>query len=246
MRRVALMLTLSVAACAPSGPPPTLPQSLGGSGAIVGRDPIVVVGQEVVAFYRDPQPNQPAAAARAIAELEWLADTLPNNPRWMTASDVGINSLVESRWTARRALGIPQSAPAQAVINGLAAAATAIDANNQPALLAALPRNFFTVGPQETIARLSQPPSLPDVMQAYWALARGPSRAAASAKGACVRLEWRDRCGKPTIPPALRPVPGKLPQVAVPAYGQRILDPGSYRCSNLLSHNLSLLVRAPR
>lgn len=175
IRHFAVLLTLSLAACAPSGPPPTLPQSLGGSGAIVGRDPIVVVGQEVVAFYRDPQPNQPAAAARAIAELEWLADTLPNNPRWMTASDVGINSLVESRWTARRALGISQSTPGQAVINGLAAAANAIDSNNQSGLSAALPRNIFPLGPQQTIARLSQPPSLPDVMQAYWALARGPS-----------------------------------------------------------------------
>jgi len=118
IRRAVLMLALTIASCGPSGPPPSLPQSLGGSDAMVGRDPIVVVGQEVVAFYRNPQPNQPAAAARAIAELEWLADTLPNNPRWMTASDVGINSLIESRWTARRALGIPQNAPAQAVING--------------------------------------------------------------------------------------------------------------------------------
>jgi len=175
IRRSALLLALTVAACAPEGPPPNLPQSLGGSTAAVGRDPIVVVGQEVVAFYRDPQPNQPAAAARAIAELEWLADTLPNNPRWMTASDVGINSLIESRWTARRALGIPQSAPAQAVINGLAAAATAISANDQAALARALPRNVFTLGPQGTVRVLAQPPSLPDVMQAYWALAAGPS-----------------------------------------------------------------------
>ena len=175
IRRTALMLALTIASCGPSGPPPSLPQSLGGSDAMVGRDPIVVVGQEVVAFYRNPQSNQPAAAARAIAELEWLADTLPNNPRWMTASDVGINSLIESRWTARRALGIPQSAPAQAVINGLAAAARAIDDNNSAALSAALPRSTFPLGPQQTVARLSQPPSLPDVMQAYWALARGPS-----------------------------------------------------------------------
>ena len=173
IRRTVMMLTLlATAACTPPGPPPTLP---GASDAMVGRDPIVTVGQNVVAFFRAPQANQPAAAARAIAELEWLADTLPNNPRWMTASDVGINSLIESRWTARRALGIPQNAPAQAVINGLAAAARAIDANNAAALSAALPRRVFPLGPQQTVARLSQPPSLPDVMQAYWALARGPS-----------------------------------------------------------------------
>ncbi len=176
IRQSALVLALALAACAPEGPPPTLPQSLGGQTGMVGRDPIVVVGQEVVAFYRDPQANRPAAAARAIAELEWLADTLPNNPRWMTASDTGINSLQESRWQARHALGIPQTAPAQAVVNGLAAAANAIDANNQAALAAALPRTVFTLGPQQTVQRLSAPPSLPSVMQAYWALASGPSQ----------------------------------------------------------------------
>ncbi|MBR0651513.1 hypothetical protein GXW78_17720 [Roseomonas terrae] len=175
IRASALLLALASAACAPVGPPPNLPASLGGSDAMVGRDPIVVVGQEVVGFFRDPQANQPAAAARAIAELEWLADTLPNNPRWMTASDAGINSLQESRWEARRALGIPQRAPAQAVINGLAAAARAIDANDQAALARALPRSVFPLGPQAIVQRLSQPPSVPDVMQAYWALANGPN-----------------------------------------------------------------------
>ena len=35
--------------------------------------------------------------ARAIAELEWLADTLPNNPRWQTASGTGLNELAQSR-----------------------------------------------------------------------------------------------------------------------------------------------------
>jgi hypothetical protein len=175
IRRSALLLALALAACAPEGPPPNLPQSLGGSAAAVGRDPIVVVGQEVVAFFREPQANQPAAAARAIAELEWLADTLPNNPRWQTASDAGINSLMQSRWEARNALGIPQRAPAQAVINGLAAAANAIDANDQAALARALPRNVFPIGPQAMVQRLSGPPAVRDVMQAYWQLASGPS-----------------------------------------------------------------------
>lgn len=83
---------------------------------------------------------------------------------------------------------------AQAVINGLAAAARAIDANNAAALSAALPRRVFPLGPQQTVARLSQPPSLPDVMQAYWALARGPSPGGgASAEGAIVGPELRCR-----------------------------------------------------
>ncbi|MBW6397450.1 hypothetical protein KPL78_06300 [Roseomonas sp. HJA6] len=174
IHRSILMLSLTVAACAPQGPPPSLPQSLGGSEAAVGRDPVVVVGQSVVGFFRSPQANQPAAAARAIAELEWLADTLPRNPRWMTASATGLNELQQARWEARSALGIPQRAPAQAVVSGLAAASQAIEANDQAALARALPRNVFTLGPQETVQRLSQPPSVPSVMQAYWSLAGGP------------------------------------------------------------------------
>lgn len=173
IRRTALLLTLlATAACTPPGPPPTLP---GMSDAMVGRDPIVTVGQSVVGFFRNPQANQPAEAARAIAELEWLADTLPNNPRWQTASGTGLNELAQARWEARHALGIPSSAPAQAVINGLSAASTAIEANNQTALAAALPRNIFTLGPAGTVQKLSQPPSVPSVMQAAWSLANGGS-----------------------------------------------------------------------
>jgi hypothetical protein len=175
IRRSALLVGLTVAACAPQGPPPTLPQSLGGGTAAVGRDPVVVVGQSAVGFFRNPQANQPAEAARAIAELEWLADTLPRNPRWQTASATGLNELQQARWQARSALGIPQSAPAQGVINGLAAAAQAIEANNQAALASALPAAVFPAGPQGTVQRLSAPPSVPSAMQAAWALSGGPS-----------------------------------------------------------------------
>lgn len=177
LRPTAAMLTLLAAvACAPAGPPPTLPQSLGGPEGMVTRDPVVQVGQSVIGFFRSPQANQPAAAARAIAELEWLADTMPTNPRWQTASGTGLNELAQARWEARNALGIPRTAPGQAVINGLAAAASAIDANNQTALAAALPVSVFPLGPQATVQRLSQPPSVPSVMQAAWSLSGGAGR----------------------------------------------------------------------
>ena len=51
IRRSAILLTLLVAACAPEGPPPTLP---GASDAMVGRDPVVAVGQAVIGFFNDP------------------------------------------------------------------------------------------------------------------------------------------------------------------------------------------------
>ncbi|HWT11090.1 MAG TPA: hypothetical protein VN329_18100 [Roseomonas sp.] len=172
IRRSAILVTLLAAtACAPVERT-TLPEGVGPQGA-VSRDPSVAVGQDVVAFFRQPQANQPAAAARAIAELEWLADNLPNNPRWQTASATGLNELSQARWEARTALGVPRGASSQGVINGLAAASRAIEGNNQTALAAALPRAIFPLGPQATVQRLSQPPSVPSVMQAYWALSGG-------------------------------------------------------------------------
>jgi len=175
-RHSALALLLLAAACAPQAPSPTLPAGVGTAGAT--NQPVLGVGREVVGFFRNPQPNQPAAAARAIAELEWLADNLPNNPRWQRASSVGLNGLQQSRWEARRALGIPERAPGQAVINGLAAAARAIDANDQAALARALPRNVFPLGPQATVQRLSAPPQVRDLMGAYESLISDPVQGA--------------------------------------------------------------------
>ncbi|MBR0651516.1 hypothetical protein GXW78_17735 [Roseomonas terrae] len=168
----ALALLLLAAACTPQGTSPTLPQGVAAPGAT--NRPVLGVGREVTSFFRNPQPNQPAAAARAIAELEWLADNLPNNPRWQNASAVGLNGIQQSRWEARRALGIPERAPGQAVINGLAGAARAIDANDQAALARALPRGTFPLGAQETVRRLSAPPQVRDVMGAYEALITVP------------------------------------------------------------------------
>lgn len=169
IHRSAIVLSLlATTACTPPEQT-TLPAGMGPQGA-VSADPSVAVGQDIVGFFRAPQPNQPAAAARAIAELEWLANNLPSNPRYQTVSATGLNELSQARSQARSALGIPRGASSQAVINGLAAAARAIQANDQQALAAALPRNVFTLGPQATVQRLSQPPSVPSVMQAYWAL----------------------------------------------------------------------------
>lgn len=173
IRQSALVLALAVAACAPEPPPPTLPPELGGSQALITRDPTMVVGQSIVSFFRRPQPNQPAEAARAIAELEWLAETLPRSPRWQTASATGLTELQQARRQARTALGVAPGASSQAVIDGLAGAAQAIETNDQAALSRALPRTVFPIGPQAVVQRLAGPPSVPSVMPAFWALSTG-------------------------------------------------------------------------
>ena len=96
--------------------------------------------------------------------------------RWLLS--VGLNGLQQSRWEARRALGISERAPAQSVINGLAAAAPAIEANDQAALARALPRNVFPLGPQEVVRRLAAPPQLAGVASAYASIATDPVQGA--------------------------------------------------------------------
>lgn len=174
-RPSALLLLLAMAACA-EAPAPTLPAGTAPGGP-AGATP-VRVGADMAAFFRDPQPNRPAEAARAMAELEWLAASLPSNPRYALASSVGLNGLQQARWDGRRTLGIPQRASSQAVISGLSAAAQAIDANDQAALTRALPRETFPAGPQETVRRLSAPLRVPGAVSAYISVANDPVQGA--------------------------------------------------------------------
>lgn len=168
------LFLLGLAACGPLEPPVTLPPGLSLQPGLVTRDPVVVIAQDVAEFFSAPQPGQPAAAARAIAELEWLAATVPGDPRWQTANATALTALTQARFEARRALGIPQRAPAQPVINGLAGAAFAIADANPAELARALPPSLFTLGPEGTVASLSAPPAVPSAMLALAGLAPGP------------------------------------------------------------------------
>jgi len=174
IRRTVILGALAVAACTSAAPPPVLPTP--GSELRV-RDPITVAGQNAGTFFRSPQPNQPAAAARAIADIEFLAGALPADQRWASSSSLAQLQLNQARAQARSALGIPRAAPAQGVIDGLMAAATALDANDRAAVARALPRGIFTAGPDQTVRRLSQPPRMPSAAAALGSVAAGPGPA---------------------------------------------------------------------
>jgi hypothetical protein len=173
IRRTVLLGALAVAACGPTAPPPTIPVSAAPGERVI--DPIVRAGNNATAFFRRPQPNQPAAAARAIADVEFLAGAVPADPRWQTASSSAQVQLIQARDQGRQALGIPASAPAQGVIDGLTRAADALDANDRAAAAQALPRAIFTAGPEQTIRRLAAPPRIRSASAALAAVAAGPS-----------------------------------------------------------------------
>jgi hypothetical protein len=172
IRRTVLLGVLGLSACGPTAPPPTIPISAAPGERVI--DPITRAGNNATAFFRRPQPNQPAAAARAIADIEYLAGAVPVDPRWQTSA--AAVPLAQARNQGRQALGIPASAPAQGVIDGLTRAADALDANDRAAAAQALPRAIFTAGPEQTLRRLATPPRIPSASAALAAVAAGPSQ----------------------------------------------------------------------
>jgi hypothetical protein len=172
MRRTMLLGMLIASACAPTEPPATMPGPAPGS---VTTDPIRRAIQDAGAYFRRPEPNKPAEAARGIANLEFLATNVPSDPRWQAAPAAALTQLVQARNEGRSALDISPSTSPQSVINGLLAAATALDANDRAAVARALPRDVFRAGPEATVQRLARPPMIRSAGAALVSLSAGPS-----------------------------------------------------------------------
>ncbi len=109
-----------------------------------------------------PAMGDPAEAARAIAQMEFLAVDLPRNNNLSSPSATLVPELVAARREWRRVLDIAPEAPAQPVINALFAASRALDAGQPTAAAAALPNDIFRKGGTATLAQLSSLPRLPN------------------------------------------------------------------------------------
>lgn len=102
--------------------------------------------------------NDPASAARAVAALDYAAGAINTNPRLEFMSLVINGEMLDAREEVRRVLGIPPAAPSQAVVNGMIAASLALGSGDHAQALAALNAPIFTLGPQQTLAVLSNMP----------------------------------------------------------------------------------------
>lgn len=105
--------------------------------------------------------GQPAAAARAVAQLEYLAVEIPGGPRWVGVNPVVGVELGRARAEARGLLGIASDAPPQAVIEGLYAAGRALRAGDGATAERSLNPHIFTAGPAATLRRLAALPPMP-------------------------------------------------------------------------------------
>lgn len=166
-RALILLAPLAFAACAGVTPPETatLPSNyLLGAGDSTRGAVFAASGT----FARPGQlQGQPAAAARALANMEYITVALPQD-QLMTIRLDGMTELqlLAARREWRAALGVAEAAPAQGVIDGLLAASEALTANEPGRAGAALATPAFTAGPEATLGRLAALPPLPQTARA--------------------------------------------------------------------------------
>jgi hypothetical protein len=116
--------------------------------------------------------GDPAGAARAAVQLEFLHEAFRNDPRYAPrASAQTLNSTRLGRAELREAIGIAPEAPADAVIAQLREAAAALDQGSVARAEAALSGPMFPAGGTATLRRLGSLPFLPRVSEAAWAAA---------------------------------------------------------------------------
>lgn len=104
--------------------------------------------------------GQPAAAARAAAQVEYLATEIPTGPRYVEWSPAIGMELQGARAELRTALGIPANARPQAVVDALYNAARALQRGDSAGAEAALQAAEAADRPA-LLVRLSALPPLP-------------------------------------------------------------------------------------
>lgn len=165
MKRSLFLVLPLLAACAqpliPRDPVETaaLPRD-----AVVGAgDPTrsAILSTAAVFGHRNPAAGRPAEAARGIAQMEFLAVTLPSDANLANSQPTLQPQLATARREWRAALDIAPDAPAQPVIDSLYAAGRALDAGQGAAAAAALPPTIFRRGGGATVAQLAALPPLP-------------------------------------------------------------------------------------
>lgn len=168
-RRLALLAFPGLAALAACGPPsPMLVASLPRGFVDGAGDPLRAAVLQANAAFANQAGLQgnPAAAARAIAEMEFLAVQMPGNPSVPGNTSLLQPQLFGARAEWRRALGISHETPPQSVINALFATAQGLEGGNRAGAVAALAPAVFAPGGEASLARLGALPPLPQTARA--------------------------------------------------------------------------------
>jgi hypothetical protein len=158
-------LTLCLSGCALEGPQPStgfMPLNAFGQ-SVIGQDPTIATFNQALFAFTHPKMmrNRPAEMALAVASLDAMAGQFSTGGRWMTFDPIAKIQMLQARTRVRAILGIPDTAPSQAVINQLVTVSHALDAGDQAAALAALSGGVFTRPAAQTLALLTHFPYVP-------------------------------------------------------------------------------------
>jgi len=167
-RYAGIVLLAAATGCAPPSPQARLDWVSLPADAVVGAgDPTraAIINTAYVFGTPSSVAGNPADAARAVAQLEYLASEIPTGPRWREFDPTVGLALRQAREEERAALGIAPQAPPQAVIDALFAASRALRAGDQAAVQRILSPPVFPNGAL-TLQRLASLPFLPTANQA--------------------------------------------------------------------------------
>jgi len=156
MIRLVLPLLLGLAACSPD----PAASHLGGIG-----DPVRGAALNALEQFGDLSKTRgdPAAGARAIVQIEFLADAFRNDPARASQTDPIVQmQMAAARDAARRTLGIASFVSPAEVMAALREAARQIDAGSMARAEVALSRRGFDAGGPGTLQRLGSLPRLPE------------------------------------------------------------------------------------
>jgi hypothetical protein len=155
-------VALVVTGCAELRTPPPPPPPVGLVGAV--GDPLRAAVDAAALAFADRGTGlagRPAEAAEAIARLEFVAQTLPADPRYARLAEGLGRDLALAQDEARDALGVMASAPSPAVQRALLAAAARLRAGERAAAGAALTMPIFRPGGIDSVVRLGTLGPLP-------------------------------------------------------------------------------------
>ncbi|MCO6418756.1 hypothetical protein JYK14_21715 [Siccirubricoccus sp. KC 17139] len=165
IRPLLLAAGLALSACSAVQQPPYGYASLPSDAVVGAGDPTRAAIISTASIFADPGrvAGQPAVAARAVANYEYLAAELPYGARWREFSPLVGTEMARGQQEMRPVVGIAPNAPTQPVVDSLYAASRALQAGDQAAAERILSNPIFPAGGAATLRRLASLPPMPAV-----------------------------------------------------------------------------------
>jgi hypothetical protein len=155
------VVCIAVTACAVAGssrPPAQLPPGVYGT---YEDNDVGAINQSAWAFASPGRTlNDPVDAIKAVIAVEYLADELNDNPRWIVISPLTRERMREARADLRQELGIAPEAPPQLVVDALLDTAWNLQAGHPDKADRSLQAPVFA-SPKRTLQVLAALPYIP-------------------------------------------------------------------------------------